>query len=155
MSENIKDVIRTEIVNIIEQARVSFADVKNFALDEVWKILQLLTAVVIQLIEELGKDLSSPEKKEFALELIESFYDNVFVHVDIPFLPSVVETVLHSHIKKVIMMLVSSGIDAMVATFRQVGVFKPKTPVTIESNTTTESKIIIDFLNDLKNIARK
>jgi predicted DNA-binding antitoxin AbrB/MazE fold protein len=52
------------------------------------------------------------------------------------------------------MLLVGSGIDAMVATFRQVGVFKPKEPVSVQSNVGTERKIIVDFLNDLKQIVR-
>ena len=152
---DIKNIIRQEIASLINETKDSLRDVKQLALSETWKILQLLTALVIQLIEELGKELSSPDKKELALELIESFYDNVFIHIDIPFIPSILESILHSHIKQILMILVSSCIDAMVSTFRQVGVFKPKTPISTQTNTSTERKIIIDFLNDLKNIVRK
>jgi hypothetical protein len=53
------------------------------------------------------------------------------------------------------MLLVGSGIDAMVATFRQVGVFKPKEVVDAQSNTGTERRIVVDFLNDIKTIVRK
>lgn len=156
MSEiNTKDLIRQEVENLINETKKSVAEVKSFAISEVWKILQLLTAVVIQLIENLGDNLSSPEKKELALELIGSFYDKIFTVVDIPFVPSLVEPIIHSHVKSFLMLLVSSGIDAMVATFRQVGVFKPKEPVSVQSNVTTERKVIVDFLNSLKDIVRK
>ena len=156
MSEiNTKDLIRQEVENLINETKKSVAEVKSFAISEVWKILQLLTAVVIQLIENLGDNLSSPEKKELALELIGSFYDKIFTVVDIPFVPSLVEPIIHSHVKSFLMLLVSSGIDAMVATFRQVGVFKPKEPVSVQSNVTTERKVIVDFLNNLKDIVRK
>jgi len=155
MSElSTKDLIRQEVENLINETKKSVADVKKFAVSEVWKILQLLTAVVIQLIENLGNDLSSPDKKKLALELISSFYDNIFKVVDIPWVPSIVEPIIHSHVKSFLMLLVGSGIDAMVATFRQVGVFKPKEPVSVQSNVGTERKIIVDFLNDLKQIVR-
>jgi len=156
MSEiSTKDLIRQEVENLINETKKSVAEVKSFAISEVWKILQLLTAVVIQLIENLGYNLSSPEKKELALELIGSFYDKIFMVVDIPWVPALVEPIIHSHVKSFLMLLVSSGIDAMVATFRQVGVFKPKEPVSVQSNVTTERKVIVDFLNSLKDIVRK
>jgi len=155
MSElSTKDLIRQEVENLINETKKSVVDVKKFAVSEVWKILQLLTAVVIQLIENLGNDLSSPDKKKLALELISTFYDNIFKVVDIPWVPSIVEPIIHSHVKSFLMLLVGSGIDAMVATFRQVGVFKPKQPVSVQSNVGTERKIIVDFLNDLKQIVR-
>lgn len=155
MSElSTKDLIRQEVENLINETKKSVVDVKRFAVSEVWKILQLLTAVVIQLIENLGNDLSSPDKKKLALELISTFYDNIFKVVDIPWVPSIVEPIIHSHVKSFLMLLVGSGIDAMVATFRQVGVFKPKEPVSVQSNVGTERKIIVDFLNDLKQIVR-
>lgn len=155
MSElSTKDLIRQEIEKLIEETKKSVVEVKVFAISEVWKILQLLTAVVVQLIENLGNDLSSPEKKELAMELIGSFYDKIFTVIDIPWVPSLVEPIIHSHVKSFLMLLVGSGIDAMVATFRQVGVFKPKEPVSIQSNVSTERKVIVDFLNNIKYIVR-
>ena len=49
------------------------------------------------------------------------------------------------------MLLVGSGIDAMVATFRQVGVFKPKEPVSVQQS----SSVVQDFINNLKSITGK
>lgn len=148
MSET-KDLIRKEVEGLIVETKESFAQVKKFALGEVWRILQLLIAVIIQLIENLGNDLSSPEKKELALELVESFYDKVFTVIDIPMVPSLIEPIIHKHVKALIMLFVGSGIDAMVSTFRQVGVFKPK-GVIAQTQTSKEKTIIKDFLNNIK-----
>ena len=151
-----KELIRKEVENLINETKKSLSDVKRFAVSEVWKILQLLTAVVIQLIENFGKDLSSPEKKKLALELIGSFYDKIFTYVDLPWIPSVLEPIIHSHVKSFLMMLVSSGIDAMVATFRQVGVFTPKETVKVEANVggVEKNPIVENFLDNIKKIVR-
>ena len=126
MSETTKDLIRKEVAGLIDESKKALSEVKTFALAEVWKILQLLTATIIRLIENLGKDLSSPEKKTLAMELIGKFYDEVFEYVDVPWVPSPIESVLHGYLKNIIMLLVGSAIDAMVTTFRQVGIFLDK-----------------------------
>ena len=87
-----KDLIRKEVENLINETKKAVSDVKKFAVSEVWKILQLLTAVVIQLIENLGNDLSSPDKK-LALELISSFYTR-FCTCRFTLVPSVLEPLI-------------------------------------------------------------
>lgn len=151
-----KELIRKEVENLINETKKSLSDVKRFAVSEVWKILQLLTAVVIQLIENFGKDLSSPDKKKLALELIGSFYDKIFTYVDLPWVPSVLEPIIHSHVKSFLMILVNSGIDAMVATFRQVGVFTPKETVKVEATVggVEKNPIVENFLDNIKKIVR-
>lgn len=146
------DLIKQEITNLIEESKKSLSEVKTFALAEVWKILQLLTAAVIQLIENLGNDLSSPEKKKLAMELIGKFYDEIFQYIDVPWIPTPIETILHGYLKSVIMMLVDSAIDAMVTTFRQVGVFADKN---VESQSDEGNKCVNDFLNSINELARK
>jgi len=153
-SASVKDIIYQEIDKLIIETKKSVNNVQTFAISEVWKILQLLIVAVIRLIENLGTDLSSPDKKELAMDLISSFYDKVFIYVDIPWVPSVVEPVIHSHLKSFLMILVSSGIDAMVTTFRQVGVLQTKTIVTLQSDLFSNEKIISNFINDLKKIVR-
>ena len=66
--ETTKDLIRKEVENLIVETKKAVSDVKKFAVSEVWKILQLLTAVVIQLIENFATELSGPDKKKLALE---------------------------------------------------------------------------------------
>lgn len=121
-----KELIKKEVLVIADEVKSSLKDIKKFALLEAWKILQMLVAIVVQIIEDTAKDLSGPEKKKIAIESIEAFYDKVFAHVDVPGIPGYLEPVLHSYIKKLMMIFVSASIDAMVATFRRVGVFTQK-----------------------------
>lgn len=148
-NESVKELIRTEVQKIIEKTKESLNEVKTFALGEVWKLLQLLTAVVIQMIENFGESLSSPEKKALAMEVIGKFYDDVFTSIKISFMPTFVTSIFKTHVRTIIMVFVSSGIDAMVTTFRQVGVFKMSLPTISQANVTTEQKIVADFFNSL------
>lgn len=141
-----KELIQQEIVKISQQIKESLVDIKVIALAEAWKILQLFIAIVIQVIERFGDDLSSPEKKELALQTIESFYDNVLSHIDIPAVPSAIEPMLHGYLKKIIMVFVGASIDAMVATFRNVGVFKEKYINTQSAENTPVDKLLEDIL---------
>lgn len=123
-----RDLIRVEVEKIIVLAKQSLNEAKRIAIAEAWKILQLSTASTIQIIESIGNDLSGPEKKELAMNLLSKFYDSVFVVIDIPFVPHILESIIHKHIKMFLMILVSSTIDALVTTFRSTGVFlKSKT----------------------------
>lgn len=122
-----KDLIKNEVDQLINKAKEGLQNVKHVAIAEAWKVLQLTTASVIQIIESIGYDLSSPDKKELAMDLIGKFYDTVFVVVDIPVVPNVFEPLLHKYIKAFLMILVSSTIDALVTTFRNAGIFLKKT----------------------------
>jgi hypothetical protein len=95
-------------------------------LAEAWKMLQLATASIIQIIEAVGNDISSPDKKALAMDLLNKFYDAVFVVVDIPVVPNIIEPVIHKYVKAFLMVLVSASIDALVTTFRNAGVFLKK-----------------------------
>jgi hypothetical protein len=101
---------------------------KRIALSEAWKVLQLAVATVIQIVEAIGTDLSSPDKKQLAMNLLSEFYDKVFLVVDVPVVPNLLEPIIHKYVKAFLMLLVSSTIDSMVTVFRNTGVFKPKTP---------------------------
>jgi hypothetical protein len=147
---NTKELIRLQIIELVNQTKNSIGEIKIIAIAEVWKILQLLTATVIQVIEKVGTDLSGPDKKKLAMELIDSFYDNIFNVVDLPFIPNGLEFLLHSYIKKILMILVDSAIDAMVATFRDIGVFSSKINTAAVANVVD----INNFLKNLNNIVR-
>jgi hypothetical protein len=96
------------------------------AVAQAWKILQLAVAEIIQTIEHTEPSLAGKDKKAIAMELLSGFYDKVFIIVDIPFVPNVMEPIIHRHVKSFLMILVSSTVDAMVTTFRQVGIFPLK-----------------------------
>ena len=97
-----------------------------------WKLLQLAIASIIQIIEIIGNDLSSPDKKALAMSMVSKFYDSIFLAVDIPVVPHIIEGYIHSYVKSFLMILVSSTIDSMVKIFREAGVFKPK--LTVQHN---------------------
>jgi hypothetical protein len=120
------ELIKNELEKLINQAKESLAAVKRLAVNEAWKILQITTASVVQILEKSASDLTGPEKKELAMNLISEFYDKVFLIVDVPFVPNALEPFLHKYIKGFLMVLVSASIDALVTTFRQVGVFIKK-----------------------------
>lgn len=120
---NTQEMINNELQNVLGKIKNSVEDVKRFALGEAWKLLQIVVASVIQVIEKLGDDLEGPEKKAIAMDVINGFYDSVFVIIDIPYLPNLVESMIHRYIKTILMILVSSTIDSMVSVFKSTGVF--------------------------------
>jgi hypothetical protein len=123
-----QELIAQEVKKLIETVKTSLSDMKRIALSEAWKILQLAISSVIQIIEAIGKDLSSPDKKKLAMDLLSEFYDKVFLVVDVPVVPNFLEPVIHKYVKAFLMLLVSSTIDSMVTVFRNTGVFEPKKP---------------------------
>lgn len=159
MNEATKTLIREKFEEILTESKNSVKDIKEFAIGEVWNILQLLTATIIQIIENIGKDLSSPEKKQLAMEMIEKFYNEIFIVVQIPYIPDFVLPLLKKYIQQMIMIFASSAIDAMVTTFRQVGVFKPKDIksgfMQVQADPLTNTIVILDLIENLKTIVRK
>jgi len=149
-----KELITEEVQKLIEETKKSASEVKKIAIGEAWKVLQLLTAVVIQIIENIGKDLSSPEKKQLALELISKFYDEVFNVVLLPWIPVFVQSWLKGYVKQLLMLFVSSAIDALVTTFRNVGVFKPKVAVAADLSVEEKTLAVNDFINNFNVIIR-
>lgn len=118
-----QNLIRLEVEKLINSTKDSLKEVQRFALGEAWKLLQLTTASVVQIIEGIGNDLSGPDKKALAMDLLNSFYDKVFLVVDVPFVPNLVEPIIHRYIKNILMIMVGATIDATVTIFRNTGVF--------------------------------
>lgn len=124
----VKEIVAVEVEKLANQAKLALNEVKVVALAQAWKILQLAVVGVIQVIEKTADDMQGKDKKAIAMELLSKFYDSVFIVVDVPFVPNVLEPIIHKYVKSLLMILVSSTIDAMVTTFRNTGVFvDPKT----------------------------
>jgi hypothetical protein len=119
----VKEMVSIEVEKLIVQAKVSLNEIKVVALSQAWKILQLAVAGTVQIIENTATDLAGKDKKAIAMELLSKFYDSVFMVIDVPFVPNLVEPIIHRYVKSFLMILVSSTIDAMVTTFRNTGVF--------------------------------
>lgn len=126
----VKDQLNLLLEKLVNQVNTQTESAKTIALDQAWKILQIVLAQLVQAIEEIGKELSGPDKRKMVLDLLSGFYDKVFVVVDIPFIPSFLEVIIHKHVKALLMILAGSSIDALVTTFRNIGVFiDPKNKV--------------------------
>lgn len=123
MLEVVTQQIKLEVENLVQQSKNSLVNVKRVAITEAWKILQLTTASVIQIIENTATNLSGKDKKQIAMEVISNFYDRVFLVVDVPLVPNILEPIIHKNVKAFLMMLVGVTIDALVTTFRETGIF--------------------------------
>jgi hypothetical protein len=121
-----KELILNQAQSLTLQAKESLQNLQKIALSEAWKILQLATASIVQIIEHIGADLEGKYKKEIALEYLHEFYDNVFKVVQIPFVPTIIQPFIHKYTKAILMIMVSSSIDATVTIFRQTGIFLRK-----------------------------
>jgi hypothetical protein len=123
---NSEKLITEEVEKLTVNTKRSLDHVKTMAIDEAWKLLQIVTATIIQIIESIGQDLSGADKKKLAMDLISNFYDKVFIVINIPYFPNVLEAYIHKYVKQFLMVLVSSTIDSMVTIFRNTGVFLKK-----------------------------
>ena len=124
---NLLELLKPELENLINKSKETLGEVKRVALPQAWKILQLTIAEIIQKIEINGQNLAGKDKKTVALTLISQFYDKVFLIIDLPFVPSILEPIIHNSVKSLLMLLVGSTIDALVTTFKNTGVFPSPT----------------------------
>jgi hypothetical protein len=122
----VKELILEKAEKTTAELKKSLQNLKSVALSEAWKSLQLVVASTVQIIEAIAKDLEGKDKKAIAVEFINKFYDTTFTIIDIPLVPNFLEPIIHSYVKKVLMILVSSSIDATVSIFRQTGIFLQK-----------------------------
>lgn len=118
-----KEIIRLNVQRLIDQAKLSIQEVKTVAIAQAWKILQLAVASIVQVLELTGQNLTGPEKKILAMDLLSQFYDSVFTVISIPFVPAALQPIIQKYVKSFLMILVGATIDAMVTTFRSTGVF--------------------------------
>ena len=120
---SVKELVQVKVDLLVKQVKLSLKDLKTVAISEAWKILQLAVVEIIQQIEQSGSELKGKDKKALAMELLSKFYDSVFMIIDIPFVPNLIEPIIHRHVKSLLMILLGSTIDAMVTAFRQMGIF--------------------------------
>ena len=123
---NLKELLKPELENLINQNKEAIGEIKRVAVTQAWKMLQIVTAKIITLIENNAVDIVGQDKKKIAMEFLDKFYSSVFTIVDIPFVPSVLESIIHKYIKTFLMILLGSTIDALVTTFKDMGVFQHK-----------------------------
>lgn len=113
----------SNIQSLVEKAKTVLQAVKDVAMPQAWNILQLATVDVIQSIENNSPTLKGADKKTLAMVMISNFYDQVFTVVNFPFVPKLLQPIIQKYVKQILMLLVSSSIDALVITFRNNGIF--------------------------------
>ena len=125
------------IQSLVDKAKNILQTVKVVAMPQAWNILQLATVDIIQSIENNNPTLKGADKKTLAMTMISNFYDQVFVVINFPFVPKLLQPIIQKYVKQLLMLLVSSSIDALVTTFRNTGIFiDPKTIIVPESDKT-------------------
>jgi hypothetical protein len=115
--------LNQKLKELIKNNQDNLNNIKGVALDQAWTILQLATAEIVQSIQINYPELVGKDKKTIAMELLSSFYDNVFVMINIPFVPNFIEPIIYKYIKNFLMIMVSASIDATVTIFKNTGVF--------------------------------
>lgn len=118
-----KEQIQKELQSTVDGIKSELESVKRVAISEAWKVLQLIVGKLVRIIETTAVSWSGPEKKELAMSIIEDTYDKLFSVIDIPMIPALLESYLHSYVKKILLILVGATIDATVTTFRDIGIF--------------------------------
>jgi hypothetical protein len=107
------------IDSVIAAYKQSRTDGKT-SFSEVMTLVYNASATFVKLIEGVsGK--SGVEKKEVVLEAVGKFYDEVIAPIDISGIPNLVEGMVDSAIRALIMTLVGSWIDAVVNIFNKIG----------------------------------
>ena len=107
------------IDGVIAAYKESRTDGKT-SFSEVMTLAYNASATFVKLIEGLS-DKSGVEKKEVVLAAIGKFYDEVIAPMDISGIPNLVEGMVDSAIRALIMTLVGSWIDAVVNIFNKIG----------------------------------
>ena len=113
----------SNITVLVDKAKSILQNIKEVAMPQAWNILQLATVDVIQSIENNSPTLKGADKKTLAMTMISNFYDQVFTLVNFPFVPKILQPIIQKYVKQLLMLLVSSSIDAFVITFRNNGIF--------------------------------
>jgi hypothetical protein len=108
---------------------------ESVAVPQAWNLLQLAIADIVQQIQLTHPELKGSNKKEIAMNAVSSFYDQVFLVVEFPFLPHLLQPIIQKYVKQLLMILVGASIDAMVTTFKNTGVFSTPTVDNTVDNT--------------------
>lgn len=120
-----------DVSSLVNKAKKLLQNAKVIAMPQAWNVLQLAIAEIIQNIENNTPSLKGADKKTLAMTMISNFYDQVFTVVSFPFAPTFLQPIIQKHVKQLLMLLIGASIDALVATFKETGVFAdPVTDIT-------------------------
>lgn len=78
-------------------------------------------ASFVQVVERFTHDSDGNSKKAIVLEALDHFYDDVIKPLDIAAIPNIIEPVVDSAVKQIILTFASAGIDTIIAIFNKTG----------------------------------
>jgi hypothetical protein len=120
-------IVLLQINNIVESAKAILKQAQSVAVPQAWNLLQLAVADIVQQIQLTHPELKGSNKKEIAMNAVSNFYDQVFLIVEFPFVPKLLQPIIQRYVKQLLMILVDASIDAMVTTFKNTGIFNNPT----------------------------
>ena len=109
----LKNLVQEKTSFLVNQAKVT-VNASHISLRDAWKILDNNISDVVVILQYFSYDLSKPEKKAKAMEIMSNFYDSVFTVVDFPFIPKLLQPVMQKYVKIILMALVDAAIDSSV-----------------------------------------
>lgn len=113
------DDIQSSLDIIIDDYKAKSSDGK-FTFAEIFSLLTNAVGTLVKLVEGFV-DYTGDEKKQAVLAAIERLFDEVIAPLDIQAIPNIVEGILDSALKKLVLTAADGLIDAFVNIFNKLG----------------------------------
>ncbi len=111
-------------MNQVSEMTQNIQRVSGLKLHDAWKIFNDAINQLVVLAEQTLIELSGPEKKAEVLAALALFYDRVIGPIDLPYIPNVIEPLLDSTAKAIMLDLADKTIDSTVKILKSLNVFK-------------------------------
>lgn len=118
------NLVNQEVEKLVQKTKGQLNDLKSIPLAQAWKILDDRITDVVLFLQTFATDLTKPEKKEQAMAIMSNFYDQIFLVVEFPFVPKLLQPIVQKFIKQLLFIFISSAIDSAVTTLKKTGVIK-------------------------------
>ncbi len=116
--------IYEDLKDYFDEISDHYADLASdgkFSFGDVLLLVGKASASFIQLVERFTELESGASKKEAVLAGLDAFYDEVIAPMDLKAVPNLIEPILDTAIKQLILTVSSAGIDTIVTIFNKTG----------------------------------
>jgi hypothetical protein len=93
----------------------------KFSFGDAMLLMGKASASFIQVVERFTEIANGPDKKQAVLEALDHFYDDVIKPLDLQGVPNLIEPIVDSAIKQLVLTIASASIDTLVAVFNKTG----------------------------------
>lgn len=93
----------------------------KFSFGDAMLLMGKASASFIQIAERFTEIANGPDKKQAVLEALDAFYEDVIKPLDLQAVPNLVEPIVDSAIKQLVLTIASASIDTLVAVFNKTG----------------------------------